>query len=75
MSPPPSPILNTEHCFFATDRAADKDMNFDDVDDKFDILKPLPQFVLGDEGKQAKQLLANKFTFVSPQRNTDCTAN
>ena len=50
-SEPPSPILTTEQCFFATDRAADKDMVFSDADDKFDVLKPLPQFLGVDDNK------------------------
>ena len=49
-SEPPSPILTTEQAFFATDRAADKEIAFSDTDDKFDVLKPTPQF-LGDDNK------------------------
>ena len=71
-SEPPSPILTTEQCFFATDRAADKEMAFSDADDKFDILKPLPQF-LGQDNKQALELNGNRFTFVSPSAITEKT--
>ena len=69
MSAPPSPILLTEHNLLKTDRAADKDMDFSDAEEKFDLLK-VPNF-RGDNTVQNKPLCENKFTFVKTSTTRD----
>ena len=62
MSSPPSPILQTERMFLKTERAADKEMDFSDAEEKFDLLK-VPNF-RDDSTVQNKPLQENKLTFV-----------